>query len=417
MITVSIIGVGSRGGHTYGTYMNTQKDKFQLVSLCDVSQTRLQLFGDAFGILPENRFLDEDLFFAVKRSQLLVISTLDQDHVRIAKKAIRLGYDLLLEKPIAPTRKECLDLLKEGQKYHAFVMVCHVLRYTVAFAKIRELLDQRVIGDLVMIDHIEQVGFRHDAHSYVRGNWRNTKETSPMILAKSCHDMDLLRYFTQSRCKTISSVGDLVHFRKENRPPEATERCLQCPLQDSCPYSAKLIYLDGFAKSADPQGWPFNVLATGNLTLDVLAKALTEGPYGRCVYDCDNDVVDHQAVMMSFENGVKATFRMTAFTKYGGRLIRFYGTKGELELDETAGEIRIRPFLGNDQVLRIQDLSPGTSGHGGGDDRMIDALYATLTNQSGKIETSLKDSLESHLMAFAAEESRLKGGKQIRIRR
>jgi predicted dehydrogenase len=296
-------------------------------------------------------------------------------------------------------------------------MVCHVLRYTAAFAKIRALLDQRTLGDLVMIDHIEQVGFRHDAHSYVRGNWRKAKETAPMILAKSCHDMDLLQYFAQSRCTSISSVGELTHFKTENRPQEARDRCLECPLQETCPYSAKLIYLEGFRKSADPQGWPFNVLATGFLTEDILTKALMEGPYGRCVYACDNDVVDHQAALITFENGVKATFRMTAFTKYGGRQIKFYLTKGELELDETAGEIRIRPFQGTDSVLRIAELSPGTSGHGGGDDRMIDALYHHLSAKTAQVDTTLENSIDSHLMAFAAEKSRIHGGKRIQMSR
>ena len=415
MITVSILGTGNRGTNVYGKIINSQKDKFKIVALCDVNQDKLKYSSNIFEVEKENLFTNEDSFFEQKRSDLLLITTLDKDHVRQAKKAIKLGYHILLEKPISASEEECLELLEYAKNYNRIIMVCHVLRYTVAVEKLKELLDSKIIGKLVLIDHIEQVAYWHQCHSYVRGNWRITEETAPMIMAKSCHDMDLLQYFTNSKCKTVSSYGNLEFFKKENMPKIATERCMDCPLKDNCAFSAKKLYLDDFVLNNGKGRWCSKTLVIGEVTQEKLLNALATTNYGKCVFNSDNDVVDNQSVMMEFENGIKATFRMTAFTQNGGRQIHFHGTLGEIFYNETDNTIKINVFGKPEEIIDITKITTDLSGHGGGDKRMIAKLYEAITDPSVEFDTSLEKSIESHLMCIAIEKSRLDGGKQKEV--
>lgn len=414
---VAILGVGARGGDVYGTIVNNLKDRFDIVSLCDSRKARLERFGELFEVEKGNLFTDENEFFKKKRADVLIIATLDNDHVRQCLKAFELGYDVLLEKPITADKEECKALLEAQKKYGCKAFVCHVLRYAPAFVKVGELLNSGVIGRLVAIDALERVCFWHQAHSYVRGNWRIAAETTPMILAKCCHDLDLLQFYAKSKCKSVSSVGDLTYFTKENAPDGAAKRCMDCKYVDSCPYSAKYVYIDRWKlRGCSEDSWPFNVVATAPLTEEKLVKALQEGPYGRCVYACDNDVVDHQLTTMTFENGVKATLTMTAFTNNGGRRMNFFGTLGEIILDEELKQIVVKRY-GKEEIERISfsDLIGAGGAHGGGDVCLINALADML---SGKMtqETSLEASVESHLMGICAEESRKENGKLVYLR-
>ena len=210
--SIAIIGCGNRCAESYGTLFMAEKEKYEIVSLCESDGVKLKKYGDRFSVSAENRFPSEEEFFRKKRADLLVIATMDRDHVRQCVKALSLGYDVLLEKPITSDRDECYELLEAQKKYGGKVFVCHVLRYAPAFVKMGELLRIGVIGRLVSIEATEQVIYWHHAHSFVRGNWRRGEETAPMILAKCCHDLDLLQYYAGSRCKSISSVGDLTYF-------------------------------------------------------------------------------------------------------------------------------------------------------------------------------------------------------------
>lgn len=413
--TVALLGCGNRGAATYGTLLS-EREEFEIVALCDVDRARLSGYGAQFGVPEENLFSDETEFFAKKRADLLVIATMDADHVRQGKKALSLGYDLLLEKPISVSKEGCEELLEAQKKYGGKTLVCHVLRYAPAFVKIAELLRAGEIGELVAIQALEQVAFWHYAHSFVRGNWRRRDETAPMILSKCCHDLDLLQYYAGSRCKSVSSVGDLRYFRAENAPQSSAERCLDCPLAESCPYSAKRAYLDTFEALNRPASvWPhIQVCSAFPLTRDALKDALLTGPYGKCVYRCDNDVVDHQITELTFENGVKASLTMMAFTPDVGRTMKFFGTRGEIDLDEEAGFLRLRPFGGTQKEYKISELAADCTAHGGGDGGLIDALYDVLCGKE-ESATSLEASVESHLMAFCAEESRLSGGKLVSV--
>ena len=316
---------------------------------------------------------------------------------------------MLLEKPISNKESECRKLLKAQKQYGGKVFVCHVLRYAPAFVKVKEILDTGVIGDIVMIDSIENVFYFHQAHSFVRGNWRRKDETSPMILAKCCHDLDLLQWYAGSKCDTISSIGDLRYFKKENQPEGAADRCTECKFVDTCPYSAVRGYVTD-------KIWGAEALTNQRpFTDELIMDTLKTGPYGRCVYTCDNDVVDNQIVMARFANGITANLRMTAFTHGGGRTMKFYGTLGELEFDQDRKFIEVKPFGKEVERIDTDNLVERGYGHGGGDQGIVNGLYDLMTGKTTG-GTTLAHSIESHLMAFTAEKSRLKGGKVYKIK-
>lgn len=418
IVTVSIIGVGARGGEAYGRYIHKCSDKFRIVSLCDTNEERLEKYGEVFAVPQEARFTDDDAFFAEKRSDVLLVCTLDKMHVAMAKRGLALGYDILLEKPISDDPQELRELVQCAKKSGRTVMVCHVLRYTAAINKVKEILDSGAIGKIVSVDHTENVVFWHEAHSYVRGNWRRSEDTTPMIMAKCCHDLDLLQYFIGSKCRSVSSMGSLFYFRKENKPQGAADRCTECRYIRTCPYSAERVYIDMWKHDfgAPENAWPMNVITDElPLTEQNLRKAIETGPYGRCVFACDNDVVDNQTTIMQFENGVTATLKMEAFVKNGGRDIRFFGSDGELFLHEGDNEIVLKKYYGEDTTWKITDLTDDLEGHGGGDHRMLDKLYEILAEGNRRVDTSIENSVESHYIAIAAEASRLAGGALVEV--
>lgn len=413
IFTVAILGAGSRGADAYGTLINTRKDEFDIVAICDQRQERLDRFGKEFGVEKDMLFLDEKVFFEKKRADLLVIATQDADHYRHAMAAFKLGYHILLEKPLTDNIRECKNLLKAQKKYNVKALVCHVLRYAPAFYKLHELVNSGVIGRLVGINANEGPNYWHQAHSYVRGNWRRREDSTPMILAKCCHDLDLLQWYAGSKCKSVSSVGNLSFFTKENAPENTSERCVDCRLVNECPYSAKRVYIDRWKDVGSPVNtWPFNVVTSAPVDEEKLKEAIKVGPYGKCAFRCDNDVVDNQIVMMEFENGVKAELTMTAFTS--GRRYLLFGTYGNILLD--GGKITVTIFGDpkNSFVLDVKDLEEGGHAHGGGDGKLINSLYDTLLGKADS-HTSLEHSIESHLMGILAEKSREKGGKLYKV--
>jgi predicted dehydrogenase len=278
------------------------------------------------------------------------------------------------------------------------------LRYTLFTQKLKKLIDEKLIGDLVNIQALEPVGYWHQAHSFVRGNWRNEKESSSMLLAKCCHDIDWINYIIPAPCSAIQSFGNLRHFRASEKPVGAADRCTDCSIESSCPYSALKIYFGVFDKGSTD--WPLDVL-TPNPTRKTILEALQTGPYGRCVYACDNDVVDHQTVNMEFEDGTTATLTMTAFTQAAARKIRLFGTKGELDCDGKT--IRHFDFM-TDQwnTIKIPSSDPSIlGGHGGGDYGLMKAFITAISqNNSTPILSGPEATMLSHQMVFSAEESR-----------
>ena len=398
-------------------YQKLHPEEMQIVAGADCRPGRLALLREWYGV-PEDKCFnsDEELLAQPKLADVMLVATQDRQHVPTALKALDKGYHVLLEKPISPDLGECLQLQRKAQETGRTVVVCHVLRYAPFYAAIKDLLDKGALGKLETIDAVEHVAYWHQAHSFVRGNWRRTDETSPMILAKSCHDMDILRWLAGDRCLKVQSFGSLDHFRRENAPDGAAARCLDgCACKEQCLYDAEKIYITGTHCGIQngKTGWPNNVVTGGPPTEEALREALRTGPYGRCVYHCDNDVVDHQTVSAVFANGVCATFTMTAFTDTSRRTIKLTGTLGELEGDLEANTIRVRRFGQPEEII---DLAAGTSefaGHGGGDARLTEQFCRLIASGGGDALTGIDVSVESHVMALAAEASRLSGGETV----
>jgi len=407
-VTVITIGAGNRGS-TYSAYATDHPEKMKLVGVAEPIKERREKFRIGFQIPDKQCFNTwDDVFKVPKFADAVIISTPDKLHFGPAMKALEMGYHILLEKPISPSLEECIALQQRANQSASIVAVCHVLRYTPYFKKLKSIVETGALGELVSIDHFEPVGYWHMAHSYVRGNWRKESESSFMLLAKSCHDLDILRWLVDKPCKQIASFGSLKHFKPENAPEGHSKRCIDnCKAEPNCPYSALKVYLD-----MNRKGWPVSVI-TEDLSLEGRMKALKEGPYGRCVYHCDNDVVDHQVVSMQFENDITVNFTMSGFTPQAGmgmRQTRLMGTHGYLEGDMNA--FKFTAFNGNKiEEFRTDQLGGDAgSGHGGGDRGIITNFVDAVREKNPKLLSSNIDvSIESHIMAFKGEESRKKG--------
>lgn len=402
-ITAILMGAGDRGLNAYAPYALKFPENLQFVAVAEPDPLRRAHFAALHKIPMDRQFSDyKQLLDLPQMADMALICTQDRMHLDPTLKSLEKGYHVLLEKPMSTSPLECLQMQEAANKHQRMLSICHVLRYTNFFSSIKKLLDDGAIGQLVSIQHNENVGYFHQAHSYVRGNWRNSKESSPMILAKSCHDMDILHYLAGSPCKNIVSFGSLMHFKAENAPEGAPNYCLDgCPIEDTCAFYAPKQYL------TDNVAWPTSVISN-DTSHEARWNALKNGPYGRCVYKCDNDVVDHQVVSIEFENGITAAFTMSAFTMTCTRTIKLMGTKGEIRGSMERNEIQVHDFeTGNNVTI---NLSKPISGHGGGDFGIISDYVKRLQVEDCKGLTTVEHSVESHLMAFAAEKSRIEGG-------
>ncbi|OCT10922.1 oxidoreductase [Paenibacillus pectinilyticus] len=402
MVTIALIGAGLRGVN-YTGYALEHPDELQVVAVAEPNRQRSHKFKRMHGISDEMCFDSwEDLLAKPKLADAVLICTQDNMHYEPTIKALEAGYHVLLEKPMSPDKMECIRMGERSQQYGRVFSICHVLRYTNFFQTIKSLLNEGVIGRLMSIQHNENVAHWHQAHSFVRGNWRKAAESSPMILAKSCHDLDIILWLAGAECTHVSSFGSLSHFKKENAPEGAPLRCLDgCPVSDQCPYYAPKVYL------TDNIEWPTSAISD-NLSLEARTKALQEGPYGKCVYHCDNDVVDHQIVNLEFANEVTAAFTMSAFTLDCSRTLKLMGTKGEIRAAMEKNEIELIDFeTGLTKQISLETPG-GHIGHGGGDFGLIrDFIKQVQLDGKGNGLTSADHSVQSHLMAFAAEQSRL----------
>ena len=397
-ITAVVLGAGSRGA-TYAGYAKEFPEDLQVVAVAEPRADRRDLLADALDIPEAGRFASwQELLAMPRMADCAFVCTLDDDHTEPAIKAMELGYHVLLEKPMSNSEDECRRIAEAAERTGRVLAVCHVLRYTPFYMTLKDLIDRGEIGQVTAVNQIENVGYWHQAHSFVRGNWRNTAETSPMLLQKSCHDMDILLWLVGRDCQRVQSFGSLRHFTPENAPEGAPARCTDgCPHAETCPYYAPRLYLD-----MSRTGWPVDVITT-DLSEAGRRRALEEGPYGRCVYRCDNDVVDRQVVNLEFEGGAVATFTMTAFSADFSRQLKIFGTAGQITADMGTGQIVLHRFGQEKQTIPLDGAS--RNGHGGGDYGILgDFLH--ILRHGGESRTSAKVSLQSHLICFAAERSR-----------
>ena len=397
------LGAGARGMDAYAPYALAAPDKLRFVAVADPIERRRNAFAARYGVPDDAVFADwRDALNAGIEADAVLVAMQDNHHVEPACVAMEKGYDTLLEKPIAKTEEECMRLYETSMRTKKRAVVCHVLRYTRFFKTLKAIIDSGEIGDVVNISHSENIGYWHMAHSFVRGNWRREDETSPMILAKSCHDTDILLYLVGSDCKRVASFGSLKHFSAENAPEGSAERCLDCAVAATCPYNAARLYLIPFLT-----GWPVSVI-TDDLSPEGRIRALREGPYGRCVYRCDNDVVDHQSTILEFENGVTATMTVSAFTDFRhGRTIHIMGSHGEIRAKMSDETIEVTNFR-DGSVRTTENPLPGGmgDGHGGGDMGLIDAFVRMELGDENAVKSSIRESIQSHLICIAAEQSR-----------
>ncbi|HET8910301.1 MAG TPA: Gfo/Idh/MocA family oxidoreductase [Ktedonobacteraceae bacterium] len=405
-VTIAVIGAGQRGTG-YADYVSEHPHEARIVAVAEPNPARRERFRLRHNLSEESCFASwQELLDKPPLADAALVCTQDRQHFEPSMAALGTGYHVLLEKPMSPDPRECLKMGQRAEQVERIFSICHVLRYTSFFSTIKQLVTEGALGRLISIQHNENVAFWHYAHSFVRGNWRNLRESSPMILAKSCHDMDILHWLAGADCLNLSSFGSLTHFTAANAPSGAPNRCLDgCPAEASCQYYAPKIYLTG------KTGWPISVISE-DTSLPALVKVLEVGPYGRCVYHCDNDVVDHQVVNMEFANEVTAAFTMSAFTSDVGRSLKLMGTKAELRgiVDDQHNEIEIRDFTTG--AIKHLDLTHmnNQGGHGGGDYgimRNFIHLVQHFPASGNQSETAVGKSVQSHLMAFAAEESRL----------
>lgn len=410
---VAIIGFGDRG-QLYANLFNTFGAT--VVAVCDKDKNKISLAQSIYKLENKNCYIDENEFFNKgKVADLLVISTLDQHHYDHALKAIDIGYDILLEKPITTTIQKCSEIEKRATVKGVKVFLCYVLRYAPFFIKIKELLDSKILGNLATVNLSECVGYWHQAHSFVRGNWRNSVEATPMIVAKCCHDLDLLYWLCDSEPIAISSMGSLSFFKKENAPKDSADFCCDCKIAKECPYENLKFYANPdrtwwIRKTGYYKGENGDEKALKELFKD---KSI---PYSRCVFKCDNDVVDHQITNIMFEGGITAHLTMTAFSKDCFRKIHLHCTYGEIYGDLEESVLYVNVFGKESKKIDIS-LDKSLEGHGGGDPLMIKSIVNAYENGQTIDKNGIKGAMISHYLAFLAEESRLSNGKVLELKK
>lgn len=401
-----VLGLGQRG-NLYAEFAVKNPDKYQLVAIIDNGVNGIEKAQTRFPQIP--LYTDYLHFLAQKIPvDLVAIATQDEQHKEHAIAFMKAGYDLLLEKPIANNEEDCLSIYEASKQYQRKVIVCHVLRYTPFYSKVKQLITSGSLGDVITVNASENVGFYHQAHSFVRGPWRNKAQSSPMILAKCCHDMDIIRYLIDEKCLSVNSYGSLSFFNKEHAPKGATAYCSDCPVKD-CIYNAYRLYTSTYAS------WCRSYFVNREVSDEELKEILRHNPYDRCVFGCDNDVVDHQVTIMQFAKGITASHTMTAFSKDIYRDLKVHGTKAELVGSIESNYLEVRHFGGEVDKIHIDLNAVTMGGHSGGDFMMMNNIYKVLNGEQAEGVTYLDVSIDSHLMAFAAERSRLHQGQTEKI--
>ena len=398
-VTAVLVGAGQRGRHVFGTYATEHPDELRFMAVVDPNGERRTLFGDRHDIPSQLRFETHDEA-AGTGADAWVIASPDRSHYAVALAAIGAGIPVLIEKPMAASAEDAAALVSAAADADVLLMVAHVLRYTPFFSALHDVVASGRLGDIVTVEHRENVVAWHMAHSFVRGNWSRSDEATPMIVAKCCHDFDILAWNLGS-VKRLSSTGSLLHFRPEHAPPGAAQRCTDpCPVEQ-CPFDARRLYLD-----QGQSGWPVHVI-TDDLSPEGRLAALRLGPYGRCVYTAGSDVVDHQVVAMELETGASASLTMHGHSHEEARTMRYDGTRATL-----------RAVFGRRQVIEVTDHIGGQAervpipaaggGHGGGDWGAIRSFVNAIRSGTEPLTTA-SESLDSHLLAFASEEARREG--------
>jgi predicted dehydrogenase len=410
-ITAITMGAGQRGS-IYGKYALEHPDQLNIIGVAEPRPAHLADYVKDHNIPEENQFVTwEHVLERPKFADTLIISMPDHLHYEPCMKALELGYDVLLEKPMAQTEQECRDLLAMTEKTGKIVGISHVLRYAPYFVELRDIVQSGAIGDVVSVQHLEPISFRHMNHSYVRGNWHSSKASTPIILAKSCHDLDIIRWIIDKPCTKIAAFGEVSFYKEEHAPEGSSDRCISCKVKKECPFNAMRVYMSG--KYPVERILDVSKHAPRAEKNAALLEEMKTGNYGRCVFRSDNDQPEHIVTSMEFEGGITANFSMEGMCSYSGRRTRIMGTKGDI-----VGDMKTfthADFLTGKKIRwekTVTDVKGyGGHGHGGGDVVFIsDFLEAVSKRDMSVLTSTVKASVERHVMGFRAEKSRL-GGK------
>ena len=410
-VRMALIGAGNRGRGIFGAYAKQMSHRAVLVAVAEPDAARRNAFSQDHGIPESSRFQSAGELFAAQGLDIeaVIVATIEDQRLQPVVQAIGKGYHVLVEKPLGRTAAEVMAITDAARKSDRVFAVCHQMRYMTAYATMKELIDSGRHGEAVAMQMSENLSYHHYAHSFVRGVF-NSSRLTPMILAKCCHDMDIMCYLTGRRPVRVSSFGSLNWFRAENAPKGAPDFCLDgCPATASCPYHVLKLY---FNDETDPAYIRQMGVVNGKAELMDLLKT---NRFGRCVYRCGNDVVDHQAVNVEFEGGLTVSFNMVGHNALERRITKISLTNGEIGHDTSGGTVTAYTF----EPLREERHTPaGTSGtHGGGDRLIMDGFVEAIRSKgAAPMLTSVEMSLDSHLLAFAAEQSRLENGAVVDLR-
>ena len=397
-VSIVAIGAGNRT-NKYLEYVKRHPDKVKLVGVVELNDIRRKHVADCFSLDASQCFVDyRDFFQHPVEADAVMICTPENMHFEPTMQAIERGYHILLEKPIAQTLEECMLIAQAARKHDVLVSVCHVLRYHPYFMKIKELVDSGELGNIISINHRTSVGLDRTAHGFVRGLWRKEAVTNPMLMSKCCHDIDFLLWLTKTPCRKLTSFGSLRWFKEKNAPEGSAARCVDCKVESRCPFSAVDLY-------RVRRDWIANFDVPEGKTIDeVIEEQLRYGLYGRCVYRCDNDVVDHQIVSMEMESEVTINFSMDVFTVKDNRETHICLTEGEIDGDET--RLKVCRFRGaKEEVYDFSDLAHQPF-HAGADLNIVADFIDAIQENRRNVVTSIEQSVESHRICFEAERSR-----------
>lgn len=430
-ITAIIVGAGHRS-FVYSELAKTNPEMLKIVGVADPNPIRRKKAMDYFGFKEDMCFENaEELAKKGKLADTVINGTMDEQHLETAVPLLDAGYDMLLEKPFAPNEEEMRQIVNCAKKNNSKVMICHVLRYTPFYYAIKERIVNGEIGDIINIQTTEHVSYHHLSTSYIRGKWANSDKChTSMLLAKCCHDLDIIMWMmSETKPKQISSFGGKFQFKPENAPKEAGTICMKdCPLVDTCVYSTKRLYID------HPDRWAFYVWdaleGKKDVTIeDKIALMKSDSPYARCIYKCDNNVVDHQSVLINFESGATGTHNMVGGSAEPRREIHIIGTKGEIfgnfeESKFTVLKIDPSPDAHNEECdveevdLRVTgDMVGAYGGHGGGDERLAADFVKFIRGEKPSLAcTSIFDSVAGHLSVYLADKSRENGGMPMDVK-
>jgi len=402
-----LIGAGTRGRHTYAAWARRNAARLRIVAVADPLEARARATAEELGLPPERVFADwRPLLAAGTGARVAIVASSDTVHTAPALAALEQGLHVLLEKPMAPSPGACLRLVEAAEQAGRILQVGHVLRYTPFYTRVREIVAGGELGEPVSIDMKEHVAHWHLVHSYVRGKFRNRSLAAPIVLAKTCHDLDLMCWIVGRAPRRVASFGSLQHFRPERAPAGAPPRCTDgCPAQAACLHDAERFYLS--PDDALAGIWPWADLA-GDGSRAARRRALETGPYGVCAYRADNDVPDHQVLAVEFEEGATATFTLQGLATHERRTIRVSGSLGELRGVFQDGVIEVTRH----GVLeaRRERIDAPVVGHGGGDEGLLDHFTEVASRDAvEEVRVSGRVALQSHLLGFAAEDARREG--------